>query len=78
MTEGIFPDQLKLANVIPLYKADDPVLFNHYRHVSSLCVLSKVFEKIMDSRLLYFLETFKIIYDNQFGFRKKNALLTWF
>ena len=71
LTKGIFPDQLKLANVIPLYIADDPMLFNHYRPVSLLCVLSKIFEKVMYSRILDFLETFKIIYDNQFGFRKK-------
>ena len=73
LTEGIFPDQLKLANVIPLYKSDDPMLFNHYRPVSLLCVLSKIFEKVMYSRLLDFLETFKIIYDNQFGFRKRRS-----
>ena len=73
LTEGIFPDQLKLANVIPLYKSDDPMLFNHYRPVSLLCVLSKIFEKVMYSRLLDFLETFKVIYDNQFGFRKKRS-----
>ena len=70
LTEGVFPEQLKLANVIPLYKADDPMLFNHYRPVSLLCVLSKVFEKVMYSRLLDFLEKFKILYSNQFGFRK--------
>ena len=29
----------------------------------------------MYSRLLDFLETFKIIYDNQFGFRKKTLYL---
>ena len=34
LTEGVFPNQLKLANVIPLYKADNPMLFNHYRPVS--------------------------------------------
>ena len=73
LTEGVIPDQLKLANVIPLYKADDPMLFNHYRPVSLLCVLSKFFEKVMYSRILDFLETFKIIYDNQFGLRKKRS-----
>ena len=46
-TEGIFLDQLKIANVIPLYKAEDPMQFNHYRPVPLLCVLSKVFEKVM-------------------------------
>ena len=66
----MFPNQLKMANVIPLYKSEDPMLFNHYRPVSLLCVLSKVFEKIMYTRLLDFFEKFKIIHDNQFGFRK--------
>ena len=32
-SEGIFPDELKLANVIPLYKADDVFAFNYYRPV---------------------------------------------
>ena len=68
-TEGIFPDQLKTANVIPLYKADDPMQFNHYRPVSLLCILSKVFEKVMYSRLISFLNEFSILYENQFGFR---------
>ena len=56
LQEGIFPDELKIANVIPLYKNDDVMMFNHYRPVSLLCVLSKVFEKIMYERLLKFLE----------------------
>ena len=37
VTQGIFPSQLKIANVIPLYKSDDPMLFNNYRPVSVLC-----------------------------------------
>ena len=36
--EGVFPDSLKIANVIPLYKAEDPMCFNNYRHVSLLCI----------------------------------------
>ena len=45
LTQGIFPSQLKIANDIPLYKSDDPMLFNNYRPVFVLCVLSKVFLK---------------------------------
>ena len=45
LTHGIFPSQLKIANVIPLYKSDDPMLLNNYRPVSVLYVLSRVFEK---------------------------------
>ena len=73
LTQGIFPSQLKIANVIPLYKSDDPMLFNNYRPVSVLCVLPKVFEKIMYNRVSAFLEIFKILHDNQYGFRKKSS-----
>ena len=80
LTLGIFPTELKVANVIPLYKTDDPMLFNDYRPVSILCILSKVFEKVMYSRLPQFLDTYQILYEKQFGFRKQHstymALLT--
>ena len=31
LSQGVFPDELKIANVIPLYKADDRMCFNNYR-----------------------------------------------
>ena len=71
--QGIFPKELKLANVLPLYKTDDPFLFNNYRPVSVLSILSKVFEKIMYSRLMEYLETYEILINNQFGFRKYHS-----
>ena len=62
-----------MAKVTPLYKSEDRMLFNHYRPVSLICVLSKVFETIMYSRLIDFLEKFIIIHDNQFRFRKRRS-----
>ena len=73
IVQGVFPEELKTANVLPLYKADDPMLFNNYRPVSLLTVLSKVFEKIMYNRLLNFLDTYDILFKNQFGFRKNHS-----
>ena len=70
MNQGIFPTEMKLANVIPLYKANNPDVFNNYRSVSLLCTLSKVLERVMYSRLIEYLETFRMLLDNQFGFRK--------
>ena len=70
--QGVCPEELKTANVLPLYKAEDPMLFNNYRPVSLLTVLPKVFEKIMYNRLLNFLDTYNILFKNQFGFRKKS------
>ena len=72
---GLFPDLLKLAKVIPLYKkqsSNDP---NNYRPVSLLSVFSKIIEKLMYTRLYYFLENYKILYSLQFGFRAKHSTL---
>ena len=73
LTEGIFPREMKVANVLPLYKSGDPMLFNNYRPVSLLCILSKVFEKVMYSRILNFLNHYKVLISNQFGFRKSHS-----
>ena len=45
LSDGIFPNELKLTNMLPLFKADDPFVFSNYRPVSLLCILSKVCEK---------------------------------
>ena len=68
-TQGVFPDELKLANVLPLYKNDDPYAFSNYRPVSLLNVLSKVFEKVIYNRLIEFLEIYKILVNQQIGFQ---------
>ena len=74
LIEGVFPLELKLAIVLPLFKSGETMLFNNYRPVSLLCMLSKVFEKItMDSRLLNLLDYHKILIGNQFGFRKLHS-----
>ena len=48
---GIFPNRIKLAQVIPLYKKDDNKLFGNYCPISLLSSLSKVFEKIVFDQL---------------------------
>ena len=74
--QGIFPNELKIAKVIPLYKANDPMLMVNYRPVSILSVFSKIFERIMYNRLLLFIEKHDILYENQFGFRKYHSTNT--
>ena len=44
-SERIFPDPLKRAKVIPIYKKEDPLNCNNYRPISLLSNFSKVFEK---------------------------------
>ena len=72
-SKGVFPDQLKIAKLIPVFKADDPELFSNYRPISLLTNFSKFFEKIMHNRLVLFAERFNILYHNQFGFRRGHS-----
>ena len=44
---GIFPDKLKMADVTPAYKKEDPSMKENYRPVSILPPISKLFERIM-------------------------------
>jgi len=70
MTEGIFPDLLKTAKIVPVFKADDVRLVNNYRPISVLTTFSKIFETIVFQRLNNYLEKNNILHENQFGFRK--------
>ena len=69
-SKGIFPDKLKVAKVIPVFKADEPDLFTNYRPISLLPNFSKFFEKVMHNRLVEFANTQDIFYQLQLGFRK--------
>ena len=71
--QACFPVSLNLARVTPVYKNGCTDLCDNYRPISLLSNISKVFEKAMHDRLYSYLEKFNIIYDKQFGFRKKHS-----
>ena len=73
MLEGIFPDELKIAKVIPLFKAGDTSVFANYRPVSVLPSFSKILEKLIYKRIVSFVTKHEILYDSQFGFRKNKS-----
>ena len=47
---GVFPSQLKIAKVVQIFKKDDNKMFNNYRPISLLPVLSKVVEQVISSQ----------------------------
>ena len=67
---GIFPIILKTAKVIPIHKKDSRLEVSNYRPISLLSNIDKIFEKLMHSRLIEFLEERQILYYKQFGFQK--------
>ena len=62
---------MKIARVIPLYKAGENDLFTNYRPVSLLPQFSKILEKIYYSRLDKFISKHDILSNSQYGFRQK-------
>lgn len=79
---GMFPESLKTAIVIPLFKKGDKTDINNFRPISLLSCFSKILEKIVKKRLLNFLNKNNFFSQNQFGFIEKksteDALLKFF
>ena len=66
---GIFPDSMKIAKVVPIFKKDDKSLMNNYRPISVLPALSKVFEKVMHRQITDYFNTNNLFSPQQYGFR---------
>ena len=66
--KGVFPDEMKIAKVAPLFKSKVDNTFNNYRPVSVLPQFSKILEKLFDRRLSAFVEKNAILTDLQYGF----------
>ena len=73
LDKGIFPSQLKIAKLTPIYKKGNKKQFCNYRPISILPIFSKVFEKIVYQQLDHFFNSNNIINANQFGFRNKKS-----
>ena len=73
LEKGEFPDPLKIARVTPLYKKGSKSDPGNYRPISVLPIMAKVLEKIVNGRLMDFLENNNILYKHQYGFRKKHS-----
>ena len=73
---GIYPDAWKIANVIPLKKGGDPTDVNNLRPVSLLPLPGKMAERIMHTHMSQYLETNKLLNENQGGFRKGKSTIS--
>ena len=77
MTTGIVPQNMKLAKVIvlPIFKSGDKHSFNNYRPISILPAFSKILEKMLSIKLIGYLETHKLFFTHQYGFRPKHCTI---
>ena len=75
LSTGIFPDDMKIAKVIPIFKASNPQCLNNYRPISLLPAFSKLLEKLVHKKLYSFLTAENLLYKHQYGFRQKHSTI---
>lgn len=73
---GIFPNQLKLAKIVPLHKEGSLDNLNNYRPISLLPSFSKIFERVMCSRLISFMNKCELLSTTQHGYLKGRSTTT--
>lgn len=71
LSSGTYPEALKTARVVPVYKGGNMAQVSNYRPISVLPMLNTVFERVIYNRLTEFLTKHKILYEYQYGFRRK-------
>ncbi len=69
---GIFPDKLKIAKIMPIFKNDESK-FTNYRPISLPPTIFKIFETVIFKQLYNFLPDNKLLYDSQYGFREGHS-----
>ena len=74
LKESCFPDCWKVSSVVPLFKnVWERSTAKSYRPVRLLSVVSKVFEKLVNNRIVHHLEKCGIFSDIQYGVRSSRA-----
>ena len=73
LNTGVFPDLMKLGEIVPLHKGSSRDEVENYRPISLLLTISKVLEKIIYRQVYEFLTDSGQLYQSQYGFRKDHA-----
>ena len=73
---GDIPDMLKTSVITPIYKKGSKLLPENYRPVALTSHIIKIFEKIMRSHLVKYIETHNLLNPNQHGFRAGRSCLS--
>ena len=79
LSEGTYPDLLKIAVVVPIFKKGERNKMTNYRPIFEnligyLLRFNRIFEKLLYTRIYSYLTRFNLLSDHQFGFRKNCSL----
>lgn len=73
---GIFPQELKISKITPIYKSGQKENMNNYRPISVISVFSKIIEKLLKKRMLAFIDKYIVVDEYQYGFVKNSSTLS--
>jgi len=73
ISSGMYPTKLKMAKIIPIFKAEDNTNANNYRPISLPSNFNRIFEKLVYSRMESFIEQNDILSSSQYGFCKVHS-----
>jgi len=73
---NIFPDEWKLSIVTPIFKKGAPSDPKNYRPIALTCTACKIFESLISSEILDYLNSYNLITPHQHGFLKKHSTAT--
>ena len=73
MAQGIFPEEIKIARITPIYKGGDKGNVVNYRAIPVLPRFSKILERIKYNRLYLYLVENNLLYNKQFCFQKRHS-----
>jgi len=70
---NLFPTDLKVAKVVPIFKKGNTSLIENYRPISILPTVSKVFEKLIFEQMSHYVISNRFLNACQFGFQRGNS-----
>ena len=70
---GVMSNELKIAVITPVFKANSKAEFSNYRPISIIPCFSKILEKLMYKRVMKYLHMHNMLFQSQYGFRKKHS-----
>ena len=76
LISGIFPKELKISKVIPVFKKGDRTDKLNYRPISVLPAFSKIYERVMYNQIVKYLVENNLFDDQQHGFRRGKSVVT--
>ena len=71
--QSVWPDALKISEIVPIYKAGSKMDVANYRPISLISNLAKILERLIYNRLYDFICKHRILSRKQFGFVKNRG-----